>query len=228
MSYELFELVDVRIVFRYDCCLGTAGDGAVLGEEAGIAAHYLYEEYPVVAGRRVPYLVNAFHYGVEGGVVTYGVVRAVEVIVNCSGQAYAGYVIFLGKGQRSCQGAVSSDDDEGVYPLGLYVLIRFRPAFGSGELLASGALEYGSSSLYGVGYAFSCEIDYLIFNQACITAVYAFYLPSLRDGSPGDGPDAGVHSGSVTTRGEHSDACDFFHPFVILQTPFYLKNYACQ
>ena len=67
-----------------------------------------------------------------------------------------------------------------------------------------GRLEYGSASLDGVADGLRCKFRYLVVNQALVATVYSHNLPTVEDGSPCDGPNSRIHSGSVSAGGEHS------------------------
>lgn len=72
------------------------------------------------------------------------------------------------------------------------------------SFFGTGRLEYGSASLDGVADGLRCKFRYLVVNQALVTTVYSHNLPTVEDGSPCDGPDSRIHSGSVSAGGEHS------------------------
>lgn len=61
-----------------------------------------------------------------------------------------------------------------------------------------------SASLDGVADGLRCKFRYLVVNQALVTTVYSHNLPTVEDGSPCDGPNSRIHSGSVSAGGEHS------------------------
>ena len=124
--HESCQLVDICRVFRDDGSLSTAGDGAVLGQEACVATHHLYKEDALMALSRVADAVNTLDDGVHGGVVADGRVGAVKVVVDCAGQADAADVIHLCKLHRACQRAVTAYNDKSVDALSLDLLISLR------------------------------------------------------------------------------------------------------
>ena len=94
--------------------LGAGGDGAVLRQEARVAAHHFDEEDAVVGVRGVADLVHALDDGVQRGVVADGGVRPVQVVVDGAGQADDGNVELARELLRAGEGPVPADDDEGV------------------------------------------------------------------------------------------------------------------
>ena len=99
----MLQLVCSGGILGYDGSLGTCSYGTVLCQEACIASHDFDEEDAFVAGGCVAYLIYALHDGVEGGIIAYGEVRAVEVVVYGAWKTYAGYVKFLREDARSSQ-----------------------------------------------------------------------------------------------------------------------------
>ena len=136
---------------------------------------------------------------VEGGVVSDGGVCAVEVVVDGSRQADTWDVMLcsdhLGSGKR----AVSSDHDEGVDSMSLYVLIRACASFFIHEVLASRGTQDSTSTIDGSADAFRCEILDFVIDEAFPATVDSLYLPSVIDGRTCDGSDRRVHSGSITS-----------------------------
>ena len=153
--------------------------------------------------------VHALHDGVEGGVVAYSGVGAVEVVVDGSGKAYDGEVVFVGEYARAGKGAVAAYHHQSVNLVAAQIVVGKLASFLSLELGAAGCLEYGSAHLYDVRYVLSLEFHYFVGYQAFVTAINAFDFESAENGRAGHGTDGSIHAGGVASGGEDADAFDF-------------------
>ena len=205
------QLVNSRTVLGDNGSFGTCGYGRVLCQEAGIASHHLNEEYALVGGGCVAYLIHALHDGVQGGVVTYGEVGAVQVVVYSSGQADARHVIFLC--EESCAGerAVAADDDKSIDAGSLHVLVSFGTALFCHEILAACGLQNCSSATDDIADALGGEVLDFIVNQALIATIYTFHAEAVCYGSACHGTDSRIHSRCVASGRENADAMNLTH-----------------
>ena len=199
------ELVDVGRDLRDDCCLGSGGDGAVEGEEAGVAAHDLDEEEALMAGGRVADLVDAVHDGVQRRVVADGRVGAVEVVVDGAGESDDREGVLVAEDAGTGQRTVAADNDERVDSAALQHVIGTLASFGGLELLASRGLQDCAAALDDVRDVLGRELLDLVRDQTFVTTVDTVYLESGEDGGAGDRTDSGVHARSVTSRCQNTD-----------------------
>jgi len=194
------------------------GDGAVLGQEAGIAPHHLHEEDALVRVGRVANLVHALHDGIQRGVVADGQVGAGEVVVDGAGQAYAGHVVLLGKQAGARERTVTADDHKGVYPVLLHHLEGLLAALGGHKLLAASRLQYGAAATDDAADVLGVELAHLARNQAFVTPIYGHHTHAVGNGRAGDGTDGGIHTRCVAARGQYANSVNLSH------SSLYLKN----
>ena len=90
LADEFGQLVDFRVHFGDDGRFGTGGDRTVEGQVSGRVSHYLDEEEPFVARRRIAQFVDGLHDRVERRVVTDRGVRTAQVVVDRTGQPHDG------------------------------------------------------------------------------------------------------------------------------------------
>ena len=83
---------------------------------------HLDKENAVVRGGRIRDFVHTLHDGVQGRIITYGKIGAVQIIVNGAEQSYARHIIPLRKDPGSRQGTVSTDNYQCIDVL--FLLLR--------------------------------------------------------------------------------------------------------
>ena len=208
---ECFQLVHVRPVLRDDGRFSTGSYCAVLCQEARITPHHLDKENAVVRGGRIPDFVHTLHDGVQGRIISYGKIGAVQIIVNGAGQSYARHIILLRKDPGSRQGTVSTDNYQCIDVLFLYDLISFLASFGSDESLGAGCFQYGTSPLDNAAYVFRSEFFHFTGNQPLVASINSFHFKSVKNSGAGHGTDSRVHSGSVPSGSQNSYIFIFFH-----------------
>lgn len=89
--------------------------------------------------------VHTLHDGVHSGVVAYGRVGAVKVVVDGTGQTHAAHVEHLGEVAGTGKRTITSDNYQRVYLLFLQGLVRLLLSFFSHKLLGAGCLQDGST-----------------------------------------------------------------------------------
>src|SRR5690625_5170951 len=124
-----------------------------------------------MAGRGVPQPVDGIDGDVHGRVEAYGHVRAVDVVVDRSGQADDADALFLLEEARALEGAVAADDDERVH----FVFTQARggggAALGRQEGVAAGGAEHGAAPLDDVGDGAGSDFGDVAVYEALIAAV---------------------------------------------------------
>ncbi len=138
-----------------------------------------------MARRRVAYLVYAFHYRVERGVVAYGGVRAEKVVVDGSRKSDDRKGELIAEDSRPGERAVAAYHHEGVYPVAAQHVVGALPPFRSGELLAACGLEYGAAALYDVADVLRGELLDFIGDEAAVASVDAVDAEACEDACAG-------------------------------------------
>ena len=204
MSDEEFQLVGSCTVLRDDGSLGSCRYGAVLCQETGIASHHLNEEDAFVAVGRVADFVHALHDCVQCGVVAYGQVRAVQVVVYRAGQTYARHVKLFGKDASAGKASVAANYHQGVYVVGHHVVVGLLSALCRLELLASGRLQYGASALDDVAHVLCGKLLYLVVHQSFVATVDGFHLHVVCYGGTCHRTYCCIHAWRVASGGQNA------------------------
>ncbi len=168
-------------------------------------AHHLDEEEAFVAGGGVAQLVDGLDYGVKGGIVTDGLVGAVQIVVDGARETHDGHVELVGEHLRARQRSVAADDYQRVDARGLHVFVSLTTTLLGAELLAARRFEDGAALLYDVAHALRLELHYLVGHQTVVTAHDALDLISVVDGGSRHRADGRIHTWRVAARGKNSD-----------------------
>ncbi len=182
-----------------------------MGEESGVTSHNLYEEYALMALSRVAYAVDTLHDGVHRGVVSYCRVGTVQVVVDGSRQTDTADVVFRCEYLRSGERAVAAYDHKRVYLFLLHRLVGFEHAFGSGELLAAGRLQYCSALHDYTADIFCSKRLYLAVDKSFVPTVDTLDIKSVADSGTCHGTYCSVHSRSITAGSKYTYCLDFSH-----------------
>ena len=135
-----------------------------------------------MAGGGVADFIDRLHDGVEGCVVADGGVGAAEVVVDGGWNGDAGVVEFLGEDARSVDGAVTANDDEGVYLLLDEIFVGLLASFGILEVGGWGGLEDGAAILDDVADALSFKRHDVAFDETLVAVLDGFYFQPVVDG----------------------------------------------
>ena len=165
---------------------------------------------------RIADFVDGVENGVQGRVISDGCIGAVEVVVDGAGQADAGHVELLRKDAGTRQRTVAANDDQGVDTFLLHVVVGQLAAFGSHEFLAACCLQDGTSHLNDVAYVLAFELFDFTGYQAFVSSVDTFYLKAVVDGCTRHRTDGSVHSRSVSSGGQNTDALNCSHDNLLL------------
>src|SRR5690625_6599238 len=147
-----------------------------------------------MAGRGVPQPVDGIDGDVHGRVEAYGHVRAVDVVVDRSGQADDADALFLLEEARALQGAVAADDDERVHFVFPQARGRGGTAFGRQKGVAAGGAEHGAAPLDDVGDGAGPDFGDVAVDEPLVAAVDDRGLYSFIVCGPDDSPYGGVHA----------------------------------
>ena len=104
----------------------------------------------LVRGGGVTDLVHALHDGVQGRVVAYGCVGAVEIVVNGAGEADYREVELIGENARAGQRAVAAYHHQSVDLVTAQIVVCQLASLGGLEFGAAGCFQYGAAHLYDV------------------------------------------------------------------------------
>ena len=121
-SDQLADLLEVEGLLRDQDDVGAAGEPGVEGDPAGVTAHHLDDQDPVVAvGRRVE-AVDRLHRDVDRGVEAEGVVGRAEVVVDRLRDADDRDALLGVKSRGGPQGVLPADRDQALDAVALEVL----------------------------------------------------------------------------------------------------------
>ena len=79
--------------------------------------------------------LDVYKRQVQGRIISYGKIGAVQIIVNGAGQSYARHIILLRKDTGSRQGTVSTDNYQSIDVLFLYDQMCIRDSHWDGLCL---------------------------------------------------------------------------------------------
>src|SRR5690606_4217199 len=185
--------------------LGAAGDAHVQRDVAGVPAHDLDEEEPVVAGGGVAQAVDGFERDVDRGVEADRDVGAEDVVVDGAGDADDGHAVLLRQGQRPAEAAVAADHDQALDAAAPQHGGGLRPARRVEELLGARRAEDRAAALDDVRDVPGVQLDDVVLDEALVPAVDARDAGAVVDRRADDGADGGVHAGRVAPAGEYGD-----------------------
>ena len=119
---ELADALDVEGLLRDQDQVGAAGEPGMEGDPAGVAAHHLDDQDPVVAvGGRVE-AVDRLHRDVDRGVEAEGVVGGAEVVVDRLRHADDLQAVLIVQARGRAQRVLAADRDQPLDAGGLQVL----------------------------------------------------------------------------------------------------------
>ena len=191
-------------------CVGVA-DSDYRGEYMVVLHNDSGTARTVRPGDRIAQLVDGLHDCIQGRIVTDCGIGAVEVVVDCSGQADDRDVVLRREDAGSGQRAVAADNNQCIDIFALHRFEGYFAALGSLELLAAGGFEDCASLLYYVADILCLERDDLIGYKTAVSAHDTFDGESVVDGRSGDGAYCGIHCGSVASRSENADTFNLSH-----------------
>ena len=164
-----------------------------------------------MTGSSIADLVDALHDGVERRIISYGTIRAIEVVVYGTRKTYDWIVEFVGKNASAGQRTVAADNDEGVNAMSTQDIVCQLTAFRCGELLAASCFENGSALLNDIGNILGVKLFYFIGYKPMVATIYTFDFKPIVYGRTSDGAYSGVHTGGIASGGQNSDAFDVVH-----------------
>src|SRR5581483_11212785 len=204
-AQALGDLFDVKGALGNQDDVGAAGDPAVHGDPAGVAAHDLHHDDPVVGLGGGVHTVNGFGGDADGGGEAEAEVGAAEIVVNGLGNAdYLGSALVQTHGDRLR--VVAADGDEGVNFVAAQVLhAALQAAFALGRVGARGAQD-GAAARQDAGHRLQVERHGLVFHHPAPAFHEADELVAVvEDAFANDGSYDGVQPGAVAAAGENSD-----------------------
>ena len=164
-----------------------------------------------MAGGRITYLIYAGRDSVECGVISYGAVGTVQVIVDGARQPYAGNIELFGKDARACQRAVAAYHHQGIDAALLHVLVCMLSSLGRLKLAAACCLQYGTAALDDVTHVLGGELLYLIVDETLITTEDSHHPEVIGNGCSCHRTYCCVHTRGVATAGQYPDSVDLSH-----------------
>src|SRR5581483_1597695 len=204
-AQALGDLLDVKGALGNQDDVGAAGDPAVHRDPAGVAAHDLHHDDPVVSLGGGVHTVNGFGGNTDGGVEAEAEVGAAEIVVNGLGNAdYLDSALVQAHGDRLR--VVAADGDEGVNLVAAQVLhAALQAAFALGRVGARGAQD-GAAARQDAGHRLQVERHGLVFHHPAPAFHEADELVAVvEDAFANDGSYDGVQPGAVAAAGENSD-----------------------
>lgn len=189
---------EVGFGFGNQNLFASCGNAPVKGNVAGIPAHDLNKEEPVVGIRGIPDFVDAFHHRVGGGIKADGIIGAVEVVIDGSRQAYHGYGVFLRKDVGTPEAPITAHDDQGLDIALGKVLVGFAAAFRGAELLGAGGFEDGTPPVYDIPDGSKVHGAEFVLNQAIVAPYNPPDPVAVVDTTADQSPDTGIHARGIS------------------------------
>ena len=149
---------------------------------------------------RVANLVDTLHDGIQGCVVADSRIRAIEVIVDCSGQADDRNIKFISKNTCTCQRAVAADNNQCINAGCSHILVGLFATFFRAELGATCRLEYCASHLNNIRHVLCLKLYDFISQQSSVTTINTFHAYPAKNSRACHGANRRIHSGSITSR----------------------------
>src|SRR5262249_23714168 len=145
--------------------VGAAGDAAVDGDPAGVAAHDFDHDNPVVSFGRGMDAVNGFRRDVDRRVETEGEIGAREVIVDRLGNADH-LDAKLKELLRDRESVVAANGDEGITAMLLQSIDATLQAIGTLSGVRAGRTQDGAAARENAADGFEVDGHALVLQQA--------------------------------------------------------------
>ena len=155
----------------------------------------------------VAQFIDHFEAGVEGRVISDGLLTAGDIVVDGAGQADTGNPP-LGQILGAAERAVAADDYQplnAVLPAGSHRFLH--PLFGA-ELGATGGIQHGAAPMDDVRHAAQIHLHKVPVDQAVVPTVHAIHLHTLAQSGTDNGPHGGIHARSVPAAGQYREFFD--------------------
>src|SRR5690606_28478958 len=152
----------------------------------------------------VAYFVDRFDDGIGSRVIAQGKVRSVKIVVNGSGDANNGNVIFPRKYLGTREGSVAANGDQSVDTRCLQVVIRLLPSLRFTERFAPGRFQNGAAHLDDVTYRTAVHLQEIAVYHSLIALVNAHDRFSGMECCTDSSTDAGIHSGRIAPGSKNS------------------------
>ena len=200
-------LLKVHFPLRNQNHRSPAGDAHGIGQIAGPVPHDLHHGAAFVGLHGVPQAVDALQGDVAGGIVPDGVGGAGDVVVDGARNPDHGDPV-VRQTQQALKGAVAADAHQGVHPQKLAGSQGLVPPRLLNKLQTAGGVEHGSAPPGDIADALKVQPGEIAVQQAVVAPADADTLNAIVQGRPHHGADGGVHAGSVSSAGKHSDSTD--------------------
>ena len=202
----LAHLLDVEGLLGDQHDVGAAGDAGVQRDPAGVPAHHLDDQHPVVrlGGRVQP--VDRLHRDVDRGVEAEGEVGAGEVVVDRLRDA-DDVDAEVGELGGDAEGVLAADRDQRVDPVGREVVLDPLDAAVDLERVGARGLQDRAAARQDAADLVDAERGGQVLQRPAPAVEEADELEAvLPDALADDGPDDGVQAGAVAAAGQHSHA----------------------
>ena len=151
--------------------------------------------------------VDALHRRVGGGIKADGVIGAVDVVVDGTGDAHHGDTE-LGQILRAAERTVAADGHQTVQPQQLAGVGRLPLTLLSAELVAPGAVQDGAAPVDDPADAGIVHFHEVPGDQTGIASADAYALDAAGQRAAYHRTDAGVHARCVAAAGQYADTLD--------------------
>ena len=212
---EVLQLVGTRAVLRDDGRLGSRCNGTVLSQETSITSHHLNKEDTLMTGGRITYLVHTLHDGVQCGVISYGTVRTIQVIVDGTRQTDTGNIKLIGKDTSTGERTVTTYHHQGIDATLLHVLIRTLTTLGGLKLPAACRLQYRTSSLDDITHILRGEFHNLVVDKALVSTIDGHHSEVICYGCTCHSTNGCIHARSISAAGQYPDTINLSHSSIL-------------
>ena len=190
--------------FGNENCRCTARKTCCKRDVTCAASHNLNDCAALVRVAGIAELIYHLDNRVHCRIVADGVLRALDIVVNRSGDTDTRDTCF-GQIRRTSEGAVAADCDNAAHLLFLADCLCLENVVPFLELGAASGVDCGTAALDNIGNASHIEVDKLSVEQAVVAAKNSDNFKALKYSGSCDCSDCRVHSGAVAAACKDTD-----------------------
>ena len=203
---QLADRVDVELALGDQDHVGAAGEPGVEGDPAGVAAHHLDDQHPVVAVGGGVQAVDRLHRDVDRGVEAEGVVGGAEVVVDRLRHADDVEAVLAVQARGGAERVLAADRDQPVDPGRREVRGDPLGAAVDRERVGPRGAEDGAAAGQDAAHLGHAERPAVVLERAApAVAVADELVPVLAGALAHDRTDHRVQARAIAAAGEHTD-----------------------
>ena len=180
-------------------------------------SHDLDNRASLMRLHRVTDLIDCFYRRIRCCVVSYTIVAASDIIINCT--RYANYRdrIFRRKCQSSGKCTVTTDCHNSIQSEQLTVIVCFLTSFLGTEFITAGCVQHCTTLVDNMRHIHRCHTIHVSIDQSMPSATDTYYFNSHVECCTHYGTYSRIHTWCVATGSQYSDPLNrtfllLFHP----------------